>query len=218
MAQFSKRRIAAGYLPDRYHYYYALSKLATDPLYAAVLQAFEKTREPLLDIGCGIGLLLQYLRARGVDAQYFGIDNDSIKISMARSTAARKGLQRARFEVCDPAKTFPMHRGSVALLDVLQFFERDVRDELIANVAKSIAPQGKLVIRSGLEDNSWRANVSRAGDRFAYLANWMRTSPKSQPTRDELTQQLQLHGLKAEFRPLWGYTPFNNWLVVASRV
>jgi SAM-dependent methyltransferase len=162
-------------------------------------------------------LLLQYLRARGVDGQYFGIDNDSIKISMARATAARNGLQRARFEVCDPAMNFPVHRGSVVLLDVLQFFERDAREALIANVAKSITPQGKLVIRSGLEDSSWRASVSRAGDRFAYFANWMRTSPKSQPSRDELTRQLQLHGLKAQFQPLWGYTPFNNWLVVASR-
>jgi hypothetical protein len=82
---------------------------------------------------------------------------------------------------------------------------------------RRLSPQGKLVIRAGLEDDSWRASVSRNGDRFAHLTRWMRSKPKAQPSRAELQRLLTGFGLKSDFQPLWGYTPFNNWLIVAWR-
>ena len=41
--------------------------------------------------------------------------------------------------------------------------------------------------------------------------------PMEQPSAQELRATLQRHGLQAEFKPLWGRTPFNNWLVIARR-
>ena len=54
------RAIARAYLDparpfDRHHYYYALSKLATDPLYDGVCDALRGRDLPVLDVGCGIG-------------------------------------------------------------------------------------------------------------------------------------------------------------------
>jgi len=46
-----KREFAASFLPDRYRYWYSLSKLAMDPLYEAVPASFGG--EPVLDPGCG---------------------------------------------------------------------------------------------------------------------------------------------------------------------
>ena len=57
MQPLAKRDIAAHYLPSRYHYWYALSKLAMDPLYAEVRWVFAQSRAVVLDVGCGIGLL-----------------------------------------------------------------------------------------------------------------------------------------------------------------
>lgn len=211
------RQIAARFLPDRYYYYYTLTKLATDPLYSAVRTAFAGTRQPLLDIGCGLGLLLHYLRLHDIDVDYYGVDNDAIKISKAQQVAARHGYANARFAACDPAIEFPDHRGSVAILDVLQFFQPAARDALLARVIECLTPGCKLVIRVGLEDQSWRAAVSRNGDRFAHRVRWMRSPPIAQPSRSELERLLAQHGLRSSFQPLWGYTPFNNWLIVAQK-
>ena len=51
------RDIARNYLPRKPHYWYARIKLATDPLYTGVGAVLAETCEPLLDLGCGTGLL-----------------------------------------------------------------------------------------------------------------------------------------------------------------
>ena len=215
MNGFPKRRIAAGYLPSRYHYWYSLSKLATDPLYEAVLASLRANREPLLDIGCGIGLLLHVLRAGGVDVDYLGVDSDAEKIDIARRSAARNGVAGAGFRVCDLAAEIPSHRGSVALLDVLQYLDPSAQDRVLDGAARSISREGALVMRGGLEDGSWRASVTRAADRFGHTIRWMKTPFRAQPKRADVAALLVRHGLAPEFRPAWGNTPFNNWLVIA---
>ena len=212
-----KRRIAASYLPSRYHYWYSLSKLAMDPLHDAASRALSESRAPLLDVGCGIGLLLQCLRASGNDLPYTGIDSDATKVAIAREACQRQALRLASFEVRDVTTSFPDHHGSVALLDMLQYLDADAQQRLIANAAHCIAADGQLVIRGGLADGSWRAALTRATDRFGHAVRWMDTPFREQPTAEQLTHALKRHGLKAQFRPLWGRTPFNNWLVIAHR-
>lgn len=218
MKPLPKRAIAAHYLPSRYHYYYALSKLAMDPIYAGVRGIFDITQAPLLDVGCGIGLLPQCLRASGFDIDYRGFDIDAAKIDIARSAAAQGGLARARFEVVDLAREFPDHSGSVALLDVMQYLEASVRDELLARASRCISPAGRLIIRAGIDDGSWRASLTRAADKLGHAVRWMATPPRSQPTREDIVAMLAAHGLSSEFQPLSGTTPFNNWLVLGRRM
>jgi SAM-dependent methyltransferase len=217
MQDFPKRRIAAGYLPSRYHYWYSLSKLATDPLYESVLGELRSDNEPLLDVGCGIGLLIHALRAGGLNIDYLGIDSDAEKIEIARRSVANNGVQGADFRVCDLAVEFPDHRGSVALLDVLQYLDPQAQDRVLDGAARSITKHGRLVMRGGLDDGSWRASVTRAADRFGHAIRWMKTPFRAQPKRAEVATLLARHGLASDFRPAWGRTPFNNWLVVARR-
>jgi predicted TPR repeat methyltransferase len=212
-----KRAIAASFLPDQYRYWYSLSKLAMDPLYEAMPGAFDDEREPLLDLGCGIGLLLHCLRAGGCRLPYVGVDADAVKIDAAREASARGGHNDAQFQVCDLSVQFPTHHGSVALLDVLQYLPQQTQGLLLAQAAQCVSKQGKLVIRTGLADGTWRSAMTRATDRFGHLVGWMKTSFKAQPSAQELRSILLRHGLHAEFKPLWGRTPFNNWLVIARR-
>lgn len=214
MRPLPKRSIAARYLPSRYHYWYAFSKLATDPVYEAARTVFAQTNAALLDVGCGIGLLPQSLRASGLAVKYQGLDIDAGKIELARTAAAKAGLKDVRFDIGDLAANFPEHRGSVALLDVLQYFQPQDRIALLGKVARCIAPEGRLIIRAGLEDRSWRAVITRSADRFGHLVRWMGPAPVSQPTAADLTRLLGSYGLTCELRPLAGRMPFNNWLLV----
>jgi SAM-dependent methyltransferase len=212
-----KRHIASTYLPSRHRYWYSFSKLAMDPLYDAVPAAFAGDRAPILDLGCGIGLLLHCLRASGCQSSYVGVDTDVQKIEAARLASQRGGHSDAAFDVCDLSKRFPRHEGSVALLDVLQYLPPDAHEPLISQAAQCVSCDGRLVIRTGLADGSWRSTLTRATDRFGHWSGWMKTSFKAQPSAADLAAVLRRHGLQADFKPLWGRTPFNNWLVIARR-
>jgi hypothetical protein len=52
---------------------------------------------------------------------------------------------------------------------------------------------------------------------MAHFAGWMQEVPKNYPTRETLEGYLADAGLTATFSPLYGNTPFNNWLIVAER-
>ena len=184
------RRIARAFLPprfygNRYDYYYTLTKLRTDPLYPGVLEALRGTTAPVLDLGCGLGLLLHALRLDGQSMPWHGVDIDADKIRRGRAIAERTGLaDGARFEVVDLAQGWPPHRGSVAILDVLQYLDAAAQSALLDDTAAMLTPGAKLVIRSGLRDDTGRSRTTRITDRLAHLAGWMQEIPKRYPTRD----------------------------------
>src|SRR5690606_760163 len=168
--------------------------------------------------GCGLGLLAHALRQDGQEMPYYGVDNDADKIGRAIAAAERKALAPARFEVVDLAHHLPRHQGSVAILDVLQYLRAPAQRQLLENVIAMLTPGARLVIRTGLVDGSRRGLVSRIGDRAANLIGWMQSSPRCYPDADGLRAILEGAGLQVTIEPLWGRTPFNNWLVVGQTV
>lgn len=216
------KRIAAAFLPDaalgnRYDYYYVQGKLRSDPLYPGALAALRGSDAPLLDLGCGLGLLAHALRGDGQTMAYRGVDTDAAKIARAARAARRASLADVAFEVVDLARTLPVHRGSVALLDVLQYLDADTQRTLLAGVAAMLVPGAVLVIRSPVADDGGRSRTTRIADRLAHRIGWMRTRPQDYPALDGLRAMLEAHGLHVDCTPLYGRTPFNNWLVVARR-
>ena len=216
------RRIARAFLPEsklgnRWNYFYAKTKLASDPLYPAVADALRDTRAPLLDLGCGLGLLAHTLREAGVDLPYRGVDIDAAKIAQARRVAARAGLRDVAFEAIDLSRMLPAHTGSVTLLDVLQYVDTTAQVRILDAAASMVAPGGRLFIRSGLETPGWRARTSKAFDTVAAVAGWMYSAPRRYPTEALLRERLDAAGLRYAILPLNGNTPFNNWQIVAER-
>jgi SAM-dependent methyltransferase len=217
------RAIARAFLPaspwgNRWDHYYTRSKLGSDPLYPGVCDALRGTRAPLLDMGCGLGLLAHALRAQGLALPYRGVDNDAGKIARARAAATAAGLVDADFDVVDLARGYPAHAGSVAILDVLQFIPPDAQVRALDAAIAMLVPGSKLVIRTGLEDGSRRARVTRAVDVFSRVLGWMNAGPSRYPEAGALRSRLEAAGLRVEFTPLFSGTPFNNWRVVAERI
>ncbi len=214
--------IARAFLPrrpwgNRHDYYYTRIKLRTDPLYPGVLAALREAPGPVLDLGCGLGLLAHALRADGQPRRYHGVDIDADKIARAGRIARRNGLHDARFEVVDLAARWPEHRGNVCILDMLQYLPEHVQAGMLQHAARMLMPDSKLVIRSALGDDSGRGRTSRITDLMAHFTGWMQEVPKRYPTRESLEHHLTSAGLAASFVPLYGNTPFNNWLIVAQR-
>ena len=216
------RTIARAFLPDhwagnRWHYHYAVAKLRTDPLYPGVIEALRGTDAPLLDLGCGIGLLAHARRAGGLALPYRGVDNAARKIAAARRAGRNAGLADAAFDCVDLAAGIPAHRGSVAILDVLQFVPPAAQDGILDAAVAMLAPGARLVIRTGLDDGSARARTNRRIDALSRVLGWMNTGPKRYPDPDALRARFEAAGLAAEFTPLHAGTPFNNWRIVATR-
>ena len=201
----------------RWDFFYTRSKLASDPVYEAVVREIGKSALPVLDIGCGIGLLAHYLRACGHAAQVTGFDYDSRKIESAQAMVIKSGQQGMGFSAGDARTGLPDFSGNVVILDILQFFTQDEQNRLLANAAARVAPGGKLVIRTCLRDNSRRFKITVAGDYLAKVTFWMKAAPICYPDAQQFQDILTSAGLKVEISPLWGGTPFNNHLIVAQR-
>jgi len=177
-------------LGSRWDYHYVRSKLGRDPLYPGVCDALRGITAPLLDLGCGLGLLAHALRADGNRVAYRGVDNDAGKIARGRRAAARAGLEAVALDAVDLARGAPAHRGSVAILDVLQFIAPDAQARTLDAAIAMLVPGAVLVIRTGLEDGGHRARVTTAVDVFPRVLGWMNAAPRSHPRSDPVRARL----------------------------
>jgi SAM-dependent methyltransferase len=201
-----------------WHRSYVKSKLRTDPLYSGVFGELQGAELPLLDLGCGLGLLAFYLRERGLEFPVLGIDYDPRKIEDAARLAAKHYADRAlEFRVGDAREGIPDFEGNVTILDILQFFTPEEQDRLLVNAASCVRVGGKLVIRSALRKRGWRFRVTQAGDLLAKATFWMKAAPTHYPSEESIRETLEKAGLEGDCRPLWGKTPFSNYLLTFKR-
>jgi len=197
--------------------HYVRGKLAADPAYAATAALIMGRPMPLLDIGCGIGLLGQYLHARGAITRYLGVDNDERKINAGNRALEQSGLQGVLQLRHVDGTTLHSLRGHVAVLDVLHYLPREGQRALLDNAMAHLAPGGRLVIRNVLRERSWRYAFTRVSEFFLRASGWMRAGKQHFPSADELRSQLEQAGLSVSIRSLHGKTPFDCYLVVAER-
>ncbi len=215
--------IARAFLPERSWgnrstYYYVRAKLGSDPLYNGVLQALPDDGLPLLDLGCGLGLLGHVARLHGRMQPYLGVDLDAGKIDRGARAVRRAALHALDLRHLDIQQPLPRHSGHVAVLDVLHYLDAHAQASLLQAAAARVAPGGTLVLRSPLDTGDGRDRATRLTDRLGWLSGWMRTRPRHYPTAGALQQLLCKAGLVAEApRRLHGRTPFNSWLLVATR-
>lgn len=196
---------------------YVKGKLAADPAYAATAALIRNRPMPLLDIGCGIGLLGRYLHARGVVMRYLGVDSDPRKIEAGNRALRQSGLDGLlQLRQTDGTVQQPI-RGHVALLDVLHYLPRGGQHALLENAIAHLAPGGLLVIRNVLRERSWRYALTRVSEFFLSASGWMRVGAQHYPSADELRGQLEAAGLSVNIRPLHGKMPFDSYLLVAER-
>lgn len=213
MSDRSLHARVAGLYPGHWDRHYVPAKLKSDPLYGAVHEELCGSPLPLLDLGCGLGVLAFYLRERELEFPIHGLDYDPRKIAGARRAAKLGGYRGVAFDHHDARQGLPEHTGNVTILDILQFFTPEEQETLLVLAARRVAPGGRLVIRSGLRDDSWRFKVTYFGDLCAKATFWMKAAPTHYPTAEDFRRILSPFG-EVRIEPLWGGTPFNNHRIV----
>ena len=194
-------------------YCYAIGKIALDPAYPAVASILQGSQRPLLDLGCGMGLLAAYLRANGYRAPILGLDVDQRKIEIARQVLGETGEE---FHARD-AMNFQDHSGDIVMLDVLHYFSDEDQRRLLKKVAASIAPRGVALIRLALNERNWRFAATKFEEWFVHFSRWIPKCGWNFPTREEVLSPFSEEGLVSDIRPMWGLTPFNSHLFAFRR-
>ena len=207
-------RVAARF-GERWLRSYAGRKLRTDPIFPAAFELFRGTNEPLIDVGCGVGLLAFYLRERNFLAPIRSLDSDARKIARAQAVAqgGYHDLQFIEQDVCEPiAQT-----GNIALFDVLHYLQPNDQARLLERLAARVAPGGMLVIRDCPRDGNARFWLTHLAERFAQATTWNINAALHFPTREEIFAAFDEDQFTHSVTPLWGRTPFNNHLFIFRR-
>ena len=211
----STRKLIADRYDRRAQRLHAHWKLAYDPVYAATAELIGNSTLPLLDIGCGIGLLGHYLDAVGPLPAYLGLDHDAHKIAAARVAARHGGLDAKMQLLSADVATLPPLCGHVALLDVLHYLPAERQSPLLQAAAAHLATTGVLVIRNVLREPSWRFHATRVEEFFLRVSGWIPIGAQHYPDADEIRTPLEAAGLTVQISPLRGNTPYNSYLIVA---
>jgi SAM-dependent methyltransferase len=210
MTAAARERVASLF-DSRFLQYYTRGKLAGDPVYDAVIARLRGSTLPLLDVGCGAGIFAFYLRECGLEMPLAGIDHDGRKIAAANAIASR--YANVSFREGDAREPFA-HRGSVVMLDLLHYFDDATQSRILENAAACVAPGGALIVRDAVRDGSWRYRATYAQEFFARSIRWLKAERLNFPAWSTFAA---LRGFEEEIVPMWGATPFNNYLFVFRR-
>jgi SAM-dependent methyltransferase len=200
---------------NRHRNYYIRGKIGTDPAYDAVFEALRGRSGPLWDGGCGLGLLAFYLRERGWGGEILGADLSEEKVALGNEVARAHypGVTLSVGSLTEPPEGF---RGSVTLIDVLHYLDADGQQTLLKRVREMVAPGGVAVIRFTARDKSWRYYATLLEERIVRGSGWIPGKSVGFPTTEAVARGFVEAGWQTDVRPLWGRTPFNSYLLVAT--
>ena len=209
-------RVAAQF-PERWLRGYVRSKLRRDPIYPAAYELFRSSDEPILDIGCGLGLLPFYLRERGCRQPILGLDVDARKTGQGSRIAASR-YRDIDLRSQDVQESIPAFSGNIALFDVLHYLPLAEQTSLLLRLSPCVAPGGLLVIRDCPRDSRPRFWMTCVAEKFAQAISWNLNTSLHFPSRECINETFDENEFERESRPLWGRLPFNNYLFVFRRV
>jgi SAM-dependent methyltransferase len=205
------QRAAKRFRTSRFLHGYAKGKIGWDPAYPEVAAILRGSPRPLLDIGCGIGLLAAYLRECGCSQPITGIEPDAAKVRSARDLVA--GHYPGLEFLAGDARSLPEFSGDIVVLDVLHYMDPADQEAVLMAISARIAPGGRALIRTTFRDSSWRYLATLVEEVFVRRSGWIRGERCHFPSREEIENLFQNSAFSLSLRPMWGKTPFNSHLI-----
>lgn len=167
----------------------------------------------VLDFGCGFGLFSLYFASQAKRRQITGIDLNPARIERARASAAKLGLENARYEVGDvlqwqPAEPF----DAIYMLDVIHHLPAAMVPEFLAKLRSFLAPGGVLVIKEVADRPLFKMLFTLALDRLMVGMEPIRYWPP-----DELRALLQSLGFEIRRHRMTDILPYPHILYVGRQ-
>jgi SAM-dependent methyltransferase len=155
----------------------------------------------LLELGCGTGLYIRHACDRNPDLTAMGVDLDAVVADQALTNLEwhelgdRVRIRAGDLRTFDPGQTFDV----VTLFNLLYYFRTDERASVLAEIARHVAPGGKLVVASSCLGGTLPNSM---------LNIWFSAMPECGPLPDpdETVAQLRAAGLEPHRirKPLFG--------------
>lgn len=210
------QRAAENFRPvSRHLYHYARGKIRWDPVYPEVARRLAGSQMPVLDLGCGAGVLAAYLREKGIEAPIIGVDVDQGKIEIAKRVVASR-YDQLQFHV-GSALGKRDFSGNIVALDVLHYFSNEEQMAFLSSFAGMLHQDGVLLLRTTVRDQSLRYRLTQFEEWFIRATGWIRGGENNFATRERIETGLREAGLVWDTLPMWGTTPFNSHLFVARK-
>ena len=119
----------------------------------------------VLEVGCGHGLVTNYLADSSPERQVTGVDIDPRKIAAAEASL-RPG-DTTRFAVVTPGDLPGGPFDAVVIVDVLYLLDGPARDALLVAAVERLAPAGVLVVKEVADTPRWKARIAAAQERLS---------------------------------------------------
>jgi 2-polyprenyl-3-methyl-5-hydroxy-6-metoxy-1,4-benzoquinol methylase len=206
----------AAHFPQRWLRGYVGSKLRSDLIYPSAYELMRGSAEPILDLGCGVGLLGFYLRERGCEQPVLGLDLDARKVEQGQKIA-QAHYPGVDLRHQDVQQALPEFSGNIVLFDVLHYLPLAQQTVLLSQLASRVAPGGLLMIRDCPRDNGPRFWMTYVAEKFAQLISWNLRASLHFPSRERINAAFPLDEFERESQALWGKSPFNNYLFIFRR-
>jgi hypothetical protein len=205
--------ISRAYGHSRWLRGYVSGKISWDPVYPLARREIIERHQPVIDIGCGIGLLGISMRAAGISLRYRGSDISAWKVNLGKEAVRYYGFEDAGFEVCDALSTTITPGATVCMIDVLHYLDTTDQQRMLHRLAEAAEDGSLVLIRTALRGMGWRYAATLIEEWWTRATGWIRGGRINFPTREEILGVFEGRGLHAEISPLWGKTPFASCLV-----
>ncbi|MGC8874799.1 MAG: class I SAM-dependent methyltransferase [Chloroflexia bacterium] len=161
----------------------------------------------ILDVGCGYGVLANWLALSARERFVVGIDRDVKRIVVAQRTVGNR--TNIAFLVADALRVPLEAWDGIVLTDFLHHLPRPEQDRFLVEVHRRLRPCGVLAIREVGERPRWKHLMSRLADGVLYPGDRIAYRRPS-----ELIAFLEGLGFAVEWQPDHPGRPFCTYLYI----
>lgn len=210
--------IASAFKGNRWLQGYVRGKLRADPVFHQACKAMSQGSLPVVDLGCGLGLLGMWLRLHGIAREYRGCDLGGWKITAGKQAVARLGMGDLALEEADMCHFRLEGPSVICVFDVIHYLGRKEQSDFLRSLAAAACKGSLVLLRTGVKHCGWRSWVTVAEEWWTRSTGWIQGGRVNFPRLDELESLFETEGCRVRIRPLWGRTPFSShWLEVCGR-
>lgn len=168
---------------------------------------------PVVDLGCGYGMMLALVAFKDPTRPLRGCDLDARRVRAAHG--ALEGYD-SNVELADARRFEVSGAGLILLIDVLQYLSLEDQQALLARCVAALRPGGILIIREPDTSAGWRWWMTQALDLVAVKLHRAASRPSYQHA-DTLAATLAAAGLAVEARSYRNVLPLAHVVVRATQ-